>query len=579
MKKTFHIKVSKIYFLVALIISMLCFVGYFSYALFTVTKEKKNAISIVAGTLYYQLTIDQEASNELVIPANSNRSFVITLKNTNTRNARYQISYQKNTTEEVKIGYIADCEYEVMPEEKGVNIEAGQSKNYKVMVTNNTNNEVVVSLKVKVGFEYNDLYLEENEQVFSEYKDIPNAPELDDNMIAVTYDGTNWVKADINNNWYNYKEQQWANAVTVSATTRTKYQTASIGTPILMNDIETMWVWIPRYSYAIGSGDGENYYGKKGCYLEESPTLSLPGEIDIVFVDTNIKERGNAKYVTNQGIKNWYTPDAFTFDDEELSGIWVGKFETSSSDPSASYGGGTTTNLDIMIKPNVTSWRYNQLAKNFSNALKMNDNGNRYGFTDKIDTHIMKNSEWGAVVYLSQSQYGKLGNSNYIGTNKEVYPNKSDQFITGCSYGEANKDATDYGCHYTYDINITGTGASTTGTIFGVYDMSGGAWDIVMGNYNNLLGTSFFEKMPEGKYYNLYTSRIEKEACNGQECLSHAISETSRWYNNGPFQISEQYPWILRGGYYMERIGVYSIAETQSANTDRYAPRLAMTKN
>ena len=32
-----------------------------------------------------------------------------------------------------------------------------------------------------------------------------------------------------------------------------------------MNDIETMWVWIPRYSYSIASEDGTNYYGRKGC--------------------------------------------------------------------------------------------------------------------------------------------------------------------------------------------------------------------------------------------------------------------------------------------------------------------------
>ena len=127
-----------------------------------------------------------------------------------------------------------------------------------------------------------------------------------------------------------------------------------------MDDIETMWVWIPRYSYSIGSEDGTNYYGKQGDYLDSSPTQVLPGEIDIKFVSTNTKDRGTARYVVSDGIQdnNYYTPDAFTFGDEELSGIWVGKFETSSSNPSAEYGGGNTTELDAMIKPNVTSWRY-----------------------------------------------------------------------------------------------------------------------------------------------------------------------------------------------------------------------------
>ncbi len=196
-------------------------------------------------------------------------------------------------------------------------------------------------------------------EVSQENLNKPNEPVLDDNMIAVTYNGTNWVKTDKDNNWYNYDELKWANAVTVSSATREKYLSTDIGTVINMDDIETMWVWIPRYSYSIGSEDGINYYGKQGEYLDNIPTRLLPGEIDIKFVSTDTKDRGTAKYLVSEGIKNnsWYTPDAFTFGDEELSGIWVGKFETSSSNPSAGSGGGNTTSLDPMIKPNVTSWR------------------------------------------------------------------------------------------------------------------------------------------------------------------------------------------------------------------------------
>ena len=186
----------------------------------------------------------------------------------------------------------------------------------------------------------------------------PNAPELDDNMIAVRYNGTDWIKADSsNNNWYNYDKQEWANAVTVSSSTRDTYKSASVGTVVNMDDIETMWVWIPRYSYSIGSEDGTNYYGKQGDYLDTTPTQALPGEIDVKFVSTSTKDRGTARYIVSEGISDnsWYTPDAFAFGDEELSGIWVGKFETSSSNPTLEYGGSNTTSLDAMIKPNVTS--------------------------------------------------------------------------------------------------------------------------------------------------------------------------------------------------------------------------------
>ena len=381
----------------------------------------------------------------------------------------------------------------------------------------------------------------------------PNAPELDSNMIAVRYDGSNWVKADSStNNWYNYNKQEWANAVTVSSSSRSTYLSAEVGTVISMDDIETMWVWIPRYSYSIGSEDGTNYYGKQGDYLDSSPTQALPGEIDIKFVSTDTKDRGTAKYVVSSGIQDnsWYTPDAFTFGDEELSGIWVGKFETSSSNPSATNGGDNTTELDAMIKPNVISWRNINVSNAFNVSLKMNDEGNRYGFSSNVDTHMMKNSEWGAVAYLSQSKYGKIGNTNFVGANKEVYQNKSDLYITGCSYGSASNADSDYGCQYTYNQSTGGTGASTTGTIYGIYDMNGGAWEYVMANYNGIVASSGFVSplTLSSKYYNKYISNDINIACNGNECISHALSEFSGWYGDTQNQTTETSTWIIRSG-------------------------------
>ena len=79
-----------------------------------------------------------------------------------------------------------------------------------------------------------------------------NSPMLADNMIPVTYDNVNdvWIKADsTKRNWYDYNTQMWANAVTVTSSTRTTYNSATVGTSIPMDDIMGMWVWIPRYEY------------------------------------------------------------------------------------------------------------------------------------------------------------------------------------------------------------------------------------------------------------------------------------------------------------------------------------------
>ena len=196
--------------------------------------------------------------------------------------------------------------------------------------------------------------------------------------------------------------------------------------------------------------------------------------------------------------------------------------------------------------------------------------GNRYGFSSSsVNSHAMKNSEWALASYLFQSRYGKLGNKNYSGANKELYQNKSNEFVTGCSYGAPSNGNTDYGCQYIYEKSPSGTGASTTGTIYGVYDMSGGAWEYVMGDYvpggekysgtnttahsgyTGLLGdgsTFTGKSWLEEKYYDFYGSSDPLTACKGKACISQALNETMGWYGDYAYMITAQYPWSLRGG-------------------------------
>ena len=74
---------SKIYMIVMIIITLLILGGYFSYAMFTVSKEKGNAISIVTGNLEYKLTVDDIETNKLTVESNSVKDFIVTLSNPN----------------------------------------------------------------------------------------------------------------------------------------------------------------------------------------------------------------------------------------------------------------------------------------------------------------------------------------------------------------------------------------------------------------------------------------------------------------------------------------------------------------
>ncbi len=464
---------------------------------------------------------------------------------------------------------------------------------------------------------------------------IPNPPELNGDMIPVYYDkiddttGT-WKKADVNNennNWYDYSKQVWANAVTVVESKRNEMKDAKVGTEIDMDDINTMWVWIPRYSYTIKSEDGNNYYGK-ASFGNSSPSQELPGEIDVKFI-SKVTETGTAQY-TGSTPTNWRTNEAFDFGGEKRNGIWVGKFETTGSlskDVQACVNESCDVSK-VTIKPGLTSLR-NQTISSFyfmSRSIQLN-NTNTFGFNaDSGDLHMMKNDEWGAVVYLSQSKYGKYGNSEYTGANKEVYINNDSGHITGHSGGSPSVNSSAKNYAYNDITNLgngqgqAGPGASTTGNITGIYDMSGGTNEYVMGvleydeqgvtehNGEIATGTSEFKglnssgdttgdyDLPNEKYYNKYKSakptfnsfpnvKLEN-TCNGGICYGHALGETYGgnsgkygWYGDYAYFVTRGNPWFIRGGdcTYITGAGVFGVSSTDGNFNIYNSTRLVLT--
>ncbi len=343
----------------------------------------------------------------------------------------------------------------------------------------------------------NNTWIRANE---SNHGEIGNAPNLN-GLIPVKYK----TEEDKTTKWYDYNNHMWANAVSVTE----EYRNVGVGEEIPESAINAYFVWIPRYEYDYVNI--ENYAG--GSKIQ-------PGQININFIATS----------KTSPTTNYKIHPAFTFGSTQLAGFWVGKFETT--------GNATTPT----IKPNITSLRSQNISTQFATAQKFSASGNSYGISTSADAHMMKNSEWGAVAYLSQSKYGKYGNSSYSGANKEVYQNKSDSYITGCSSGAPGASGS-YGCAYTYEKSTGGTGASTTGTIYGVYDMSGGAWEYVMGVYSNTIGNAGFSSLPASKYYDNYTS-------SSTTYYGHALSETSGWYSDYADFVSSSSPWFFRGGGY-----------------------------
>jgi len=342
----------------------------------------------------------------------------------------------------------------------------------------------------------------------------PLVVELVLGLTPVVYSNNNWIVADTSKEWYNYDNQEWANAVILNpGVTKTVGQTVNIA-----SEVKAMLVYIPRYEYKI-----EGTYGKGGT------SASLPGEIEINFISK----------ATTKASEGYRVHPAFTFGDKNLNGIWVGKFETT----------GTATSPTIL--PSITSLRSQKLSIQFETSQKFNN------YITNGDSHLTKNTEWGAVAYLSQSKYGKYGNNSYTGTNKQVMINNCSSYITGVGADSQNASSSTSTCTTNTYNTSKGQAASTTGNITGIYDMSGGANENVMGYLSGVSSTwgatidgnkAGFTSALNEKYYDSYTTTIKETECNGSICYGHALSETDNWYGDRNYILAGNYPWFTRGG-------------------------------
>ena len=321
--------------------------------------------------------------------------------------------------------------------------------------------------------------------------------------------------------WYDYNSKKWANSQTEDG---------------------SMWVWIPRYAYKVNEidkkfdikfliGTTDNYYDDNGQIQTAKRCTNVDEQVDTktgytvhpAFTDeTKINYRNGG----------W---------DKEITGIWVAKFEAGYASgnnnapvkaSSVSYSqdtvhvkavergkstdgsevarnwldgiyGSTKTAIKYpTFQPTTYSMNYISHNDAFNIVKAMTEAGNIYGLTQSANTHLMKNSQWGAVVYLSQSQYGlngvdivmnnvSLNSGNIKRTNEEGKSGVDSVYaVTGCTTAsniEADKLTTMENINhtvantasngiYTWD-QLNGCKASSSGTIYGVYDLSGGNYE------------------------------------------------------------------------------------------------------
>ena len=540
-------------------IAILLSVGlYYTYAMFTANVGSGNVVNMDT-TLKYNFDIS--GTQSFHIAKNSVASFYATINNSSEGAIYYEIYYSTtNDLTNVIIGEVVeDTTITTTALNTSGNLDTGVSKDVALVIANNSDNDIDVIIGVVSGYVGNTITYGSDgypsgTKITSTYNlsDITNSceggtsvgdnciikiengkkvtycptltedlvedptganrPVLAEGMIPITYDGTNWVKADqygAYNNWYDYGNQKWANAVMVTSAKRDTYMNADVGTAIPENDILAYFVWIPRYKYKLFNA---TYAKDVGTQLIE---VKFENETSTTGIVTCTHGTNGAETCTNKSNGNWYTHPAFTMinasgNKTEYKGIWVAKFKTTGSITAPT------------VKPGVSPLKNKNISNMYSaSKLIRSTNYLTTNGANESDSHMMKNIEWGAVAYLKQSIYG-LGITD-MGINEDI------SYYTGGGSGTS------------YKTNI---GQSTTGNITGVYDMSGGAHEYVMGNYNKTAGNS-----------GLTVSTVPAEHIDiysGTSHLGDATDETEGWYNDNASYVSSSRPWYLRGGDYYD---------------------------
>ena len=163
-------------------------------------------------------------------------------------------------------------------------------------------------------------------------------------------------------------------------------------------------------------------------------------------------------------------------------------------------------------------------------------------YSTNLNSHMLKNSEWGAVAYLTHSQYGRNGH--------EVTINNSSNFITGSAGNSVSAD-TDVGTTNDY-WSEQGVLVSCTGNVYGIYDLSGGAYEYVAAYYNGSSslsnGKSFASQNGTSTEYATAYTGINESTDYKQ---GDATYETSSWHSDYAHFVHSVNPYFLHGGSYI----------------------------
>lgn len=362
-----------------------------------------------------------------------------------------------------------------------------------------------------------------------------------------------------------------------------------------------MFVWIPRYAYKITNQtiEIEFLYGNTNNYLTVTEVVGTNEDgtekIDYVQKIESITKKEGYKVhpsFTNGASANYANGEW----NEEIEGFWVAKYAAgfqSSTITHNVYGEDVYPTLKNVIYSDQSYTSYyngedvqNALGQNLSSssyatqkisypvfkpltyAYNLISTGDIYTISQRIakisdfygldnsrtDSHMMKNSEWGAVAYLAYSKYGR--NGVQVTSNTKNLNNKDSRNIYAVT-GYAGEVA-------------NGVEASSTNNMSGIFDLSGCVWEYVAGYIADgdtslsSYGQSYASNTESTRYFTIYPyDTANNTSINNWRLLKSdsqrygdAITEIAEEANNliepwdgGDFEYPyASRPFIIRGG-------------------------------
>ena len=461
------------------------------------TKEIAKGNLLTLEAIYDEICLDKQTEIEIIEVKTEETSFTsISKPTTKIKSIRVQ-AYNKyvftiglNDEKEVLINYI---------DEENESEETVQTSNSIMLSSTKNIDSVYIS----------DGTWSESEKV--------NTPKLVSGLIPIKFNedetsGYKELTSDKYDTWYDYSNQHWANAITKNSN----------------GEVTGYWVWIPRFAYKIEDGNNTNTAGIIKIKFLQGTTNKDEDNNSISTTYPTVRNNTMQDYVVHpsfiDGSDKAYNNGEWN---SEISGYWVAKFpagyaggnnsvaqESAGIKYSGTYNniknyyskiisGTTEINYPVFLGQTY-AYNYINIGDSYNLALNLTKAGNIYNLdSSDINSHQMKNSEWGAVAYLSHSDYGYDG-GNKIYINNVNLNNKVSTIygITGYAGEGTNTAANTFssapnslgesingGTYTSYAWYTTkGQKGSSTQNITGIYDLSGCAWERVSGYITNKSG-------------------------------------------------------------------------------------------